>query len=205
MLERMVSLMRYISHWQRSGRGYDAVVVIAHSQGTILAVEALRFHRNVGFSGLKPLPVQNASRSDFNSFPEVHLMTMGSPLRQLYERSFPRHFGWAGTAECPPEGPNCDHLGVQQWVNVYRSGDYVGRALWQSPDDPRTYQVRDDWFGERPCRERCLGEGAHTHYWDATATDVTEYFDAVIEDAMQAAERGQPSGEGRSPGMMQKG
>jgi hypothetical protein len=197
MLERMVSLMRYISHWQRSGRGYDAVVVIAHSQGTILAVEALRFHRSVGFSGLKPLAKPNdgeLSGSAFDRFPEIHLMTMGSPLRQLYERSFPRHFEWAGTAECPPEGPQCDHLGVQQWVNVYRSGDYVGRALWQSPDDSQTYAVHADWVGDSHCRERCLGEGAHTHYWDATATDVAEYFDALIEQALGTTERGQGAG-----------
>ena len=184
MLERLVSLLCYIARWQRSGRGYDAVVFVAHSQGTVLVADALRFHHAVGFAGLT-----SARPGDTPSpgvLPPVYLMTMGSPLRQLYERAFPHHFAWAGTSEKPTTGPDCDSLGVREWTNVFRSGDYVGRALWHSPDDEATYAVLDHPEPDADqCRERCLGEGAHTHYWDGTAPDVGKDLDAIVGKALQ--------------------
>ena len=75
------------------------LVVVAHSQGTVIAVDALRGRSN----GTK-----------------VDLLTMGSPLRSLYARFFPLGFG-----ELVQEvGPN-----VKRWVNLFRADDYVGRDL----------------------------------------------------------------------------
>ena len=75
------------------------LVVMAHSQGTVIAVDALR-----GWS--------NGSRVD--------LLTMGSPLHGLYARFFPVHFGTL-VDEVRPK--------VKSWVNLYRADDYVGRTL----------------------------------------------------------------------------
>ncbi|MBK8057875.1 MAG: hypothetical protein IPK33_08355 [Gemmatimonadetes bacterium] len=178
MLSRFVSLMRYLTVWKREQRGYDAVVFVAHSQGSVLVAEALRFHAQAGFKYL----------TGKDDRPTLHLMTMGSPLRQLYERSFPHLFEWAGAAEKPDGGPQCHSLGIEQWINVYRSGDYVGRSLWRSEAAASTYDTDTRWSGtgQMPsgshvgCCERCLGAGAHTHYWDSTADDVAECLDSVL-------------------------
>jgi hypothetical protein len=130
---------------------------------------------------------------------------MGSPLRQLYGRSFPDLFAWTeGHAAVPeallgqratPErmhpGPSCRDVGVHSWVNLYRSGDYVGRALWRGDADESTYAVvagEKSWHSpehDARCRERCLGEGAHTHYWDVHAGDVAEELDERIVSALE--------------------
>ena len=61
------------------------------------------------------------------------------------------------------------------WVNLYRSGDYVGRALWaRDPDaqevfDPErvTYDLRAP--GGPRVVEECVGPGSHTGYWSEAA------------------------------------
>ena len=104
--------------------------------------------------------------------------------------------------------PDPADLGLLRWVNAYRSGDYVGRPLWRpelpdctwvhraSPGDaqsrlahaaaagePVTF-VTEDRTGSR--RELCLGAGAHTHYWDATARAVALELDRLIRDGLTA-------------------
>jgi hypothetical protein len=80
-----------------------------------------------------------------------------------------------------PTKPDPDDLGVELWSNFYRSGDYIGRALWQ-PDSERAYE-RDSSFKGRKRRERCIGTGAHTHYWDETAPEIAEELDDQIKAA----------------------
>jgi hypothetical protein len=147
---RFVSLLRYIAAQQ-----YDALVIVAHSQGTVITADVLRFIRTDAdepqLAALRVVP--------------VYFFTMGCPLRDLYARRFPRLYHWAAAPDPKP-------LGVRQWTNAYRSGDYIGRSLW--PDAPADQ-------GERV--EFCIGAGAHTHYWDKTAPMIAETLDRLIARA----------------------
>ena len=75
---------------------------------------------------------------------------------------------------------------MEQWVNAYRSGDYVGRYLWR----PDLCDYR--WDGGRELRstsatgdrvEFCIGAGAHTHYFDATAPEIGNEIAELIKRA----------------------
>ena len=108
----------------------------------------------------------------------VALYTMGSPLRQLYALRFPDLYAWV---HAESTGPEREPLGVDSWANAYRSGDYVGRALWrdakESPRDPAAHLRR----ARSPAsREACLGAGAHTHYWDDAAPQVGQQLDWLV-------------------------
>ena len=142
----------------------------------------------------------------------VTLFTMGNPVRQFMNRFFPFLYDWVNPV---PNGslrpfaaatladpapilanalPNPGELGVQHWVNAYRSGDYVGRSLWAdewygrnlngpdrgTPDEPVHIIRQVPAPGLSPREEMCIVAGAHQHYWDDTATDVAEQLNALI-------------------------
>ena len=97
-------------------------------------------------------------------------------------------------------------MGITRWVNAYRSGDYVGRALWRqsldgcdwtyrcAPPDaatrfigdtpPITYASED---AHRSRRELCIGAGAHAHYWHSTAKSIAVELDLLLTDATKLA------------------
>jgi hypothetical protein len=213
--ERYVSLLRYLASDAPEGGAYDSVVIIAHSLGALITVDLLRFleteHADddlarLGFGG--PSMPKSAKRP-------LHLFTMGAPVRQLINRFFPHRYRWvrdtpdngirpvpARSCDSPPSAaattPEPSRLGVQRWENAYRSGDYVGRAIWL-----------DEWYArnmEGPTRgkypepptiilnastrepsvlfgEMCIGVGGHTHYWDNSAPDIAERLDYLIATA----------------------
>jgi len=146
MFERTHAVLQHLGA-AAGGPTYDAVVFVAHSQGTMIVADYLRLGRHRGWLAKAALP--------------VHLMTMGSPLRQLYERCFPALYDWVGRE---PLTDRLEELQLASWTNLYRSGDYIGRALGFAP-------------GGEGMREGCIGIGAHTHYWDATAPAVAEALD----------------------------
>jgi len=148
---RYVSLLRYMVAQQ-----YDALVIVAHSQGTVITADLLHFLR--GNAG------DNPQLAELGALP-VYFFTMGCPLRDLYALRFPRLYHWA--AEPDPAA-----LGVRQWTNAYRSGDYIGRSLWP-------HEKTDD----RTRIDICIGAGAHTHYWDRTAPMIAEMLDRAIARA----------------------
>jgi hypothetical protein len=179
---RYVSLLRYVCNWKSpiDGAGYDRIVIFAHSQGTMITVDLLRFLKVEPDPDLKWL-----AESD-----RIRLFTMGCPLRQLYGLRFPHLYGWARhagnarpdsdlPADQPPDPKGL--LSVDEWVNAYRSGDYVGRNLWRSEKDADVYDLRavvED--PQKTRREFCVGGGAHIHYWDKTAADIVEELDRLI-------------------------
>jgi len=88
---------------------YDRVVIVSHSQGTLIAADLLRMTRD--------------SRMERKT-PTVDLVTMGSPLANLYHRLLPGSFAWVERAVA-----NRSELGVGSWANFYGGGDAVGRTV----------------------------------------------------------------------------
>jgi hypothetical protein len=182
IMERYVSMMRFLSRWRPhaapGSRGYDAIVVVAHSQGTVISADFFRYLEHVRQCGREPgLARLGAKEPEGGEAPlPVYLFTMGSPLRQLYAQRFPYLYAWSAVPD-----PGC-LFGVRDWVNVYRTGDYVGRSLWSDHEGqyvPGTVLVNEDRR-----REYTIGAGAHTHYWDGTAAAVGMELDRLIRRAV---------------------
>ena len=198
---RYASLLRYLCKWRDpvDGRGYGAIILVAHSQGTVITADLLRFLRRQD-------PPDGALAPLGGDMP-LYLLTVGCPLRQLYGWRFPHLYQWAFHEDQP--GPNLGavtwpipadqkpvpaDLGLTLWVNAYRSGDYVGRYLW------RLSKWQYLWEPSLPSREimgkscvreeLCIGAGAHTRYFSEKL--VGEYLDQLIEAACQYAEKNGP-------------
>ena len=185
---RYASLLRYLCAWRdpRDGRPYDAIVIVAHSLGTVISADLLRFLKanpdpalarifdQGKLSGAPPLP--------------VYMLTMGSPLRQLFHWRFPHLYGWLGQSLAAlGERPWPAELNLAGWINVYRSGDYVGRHLWQDEIshpvwEPTTLDApnyeQNTAGGARS--EQCFGAGAHSFYYDQTADLVGAVVDQLV-------------------------
>jgi hypothetical protein len=166
ILSRYLALLKHLKQ-----RGYERVVIVAHSQGTVITADLLRLLKT----------------SNWEHQLNIRLFTLGSPLRQLYAERFPDLYGWV-TEHGGPE-PSQLH-GVTYWLNGYRSGDYVGRALWEdliessrfaAGPSPTTF-VSADLNNKKLFNEFCVGAGAHTHYFDYTAPDVATAIDLLIAD-----------------------
>jgi hypothetical protein len=207
IVERYVSLLRYIARYRGpDGRGYDSVVIVAHSLGSLISADLLRFLKTEGDPALAALGLDGRQITNHGGIP-IKLLTMGSPIRQLLNRFFPYLYDWVRDEPdnglrplphpvlnpSPTIGPGAlpdpTELGLAKWANVYRSGDYVGRSLWLDEWYYRTDSTTGN--GEYPQdihiassdsrSEACIGAGAHTRYWDDTAPDVADLLNALIE------------------------
>ncbi len=162
--------------WHLRERGYTRIVVVSHSQGTVISADLLRYLQRD-----RRLP---ALLGDV----PVSLVTVGSPLRELYAQRFPLLYTWIGAAAAFADAtPTVDELGVAHWVNAYRAGDYVGRALWTRPDDPQAYAVAATAADGAVAAQRaagrtefCLGAGAHTHYFSNDAVALAAEIDRLV-------------------------
>jgi hypothetical protein len=211
---RYVSVLRHIVAWREdpadAETGYQALVIIAHSQGTVITADLLRYLQAKKQAADKNGQVYDPELGDLGSknFP-IYLFTMGCPLRQLYGLRFPYLYGWArgtpksASAYTPQDiekdaKPDPSTLGIAQWVNAFRSGDYVGRNLWRADDSSYRWNQlgkSDDWdppagkpdmISSDPDHTRiefCIGPGAHTHYWDHTAALIAQTLDRLINAA----------------------
>ena len=121
-----------------AAQGYDRVVIVAHSQGTVISAELLRFLASRGqrapTAGDEPvLGNRNRTGNDIDAaptLPPVSLLTVGCPLRQLYAARFPGLYAWVLANHGHRFGPRAADIGVARWMNAFCSGDYVGRWLW---------------------------------------------------------------------------
>ena len=148
MLRRYRALLREVAAGGVDRVPYDGLVITAHSQGTVLSAATL-----FGDAFRAP-PAEPLDRAEpaIALPPRVSLVTFGSPLRQLYGERFPGQYDWVRARLDAPEGfaPLTDH-----WVNLYRSGDYVGRTLWApDPDAPRC-GIPTASRSRRRCRAAC--------------------------------------------------
>jgi hypothetical protein len=186
---RYASLLRYVCNWKDpiDGGRYDAVIIVSHSQGTVITADLLRFlhHEASLCGGMKAYDPELARLDHTRGGMPVTLFTMGSPLRALYGRRFPRLYAWAHHADgLRPRLPDPDALGLAGWVNAYRSGDYIGRYLWRDAHCPDNWQVFPVTTVNSPTsREFCIGAGGHTHYWDVTAPAIAYQLDDLIAHA----------------------
>jgi hypothetical protein len=170
---RYASLLAYLRD-----RGYARIVVVAHSQGTVMSADLLRY-----------LHVQRRLSSVVGDIP-IALVTVGSPLRDLYAAHFPLLYRWirSSAAGFATAAPSAADIGAVEWVNACRSGDYVGRFLWAPPGQGYRIArvgadgtVEADRAGDRT--EFCLGAGAHTHYFSNDAVALAVEIDRLIENA----------------------
>ena len=190
-----------------SARNYSRIVVVAHSQGTVISAELLRFLASRDAQAPGP---DDRPRLDGVVVPEIRMLTLGCPLRQLYAARFPTLYRWVIARRGSVTGPRAHDVGVARWVNAFCSGDYVGRWLWSdSPApagevDPVGHPMIDnvdrttsfgreyayDGFDPMPPvvapfhsdkeLEVCLGFGAHTHYFEPDQADVAWLIDTLV-------------------------
>lgn len=122
------------------------LTIIAHSQGTMIAVDTLWFS-----SLFRLLEREKGDR-------KVYLMTMGSPVTHLYQHYFPWRYG----PLFPKDQPDVDYLqpwgeglrrNVDVWTNLFRVNDFVGRQIEGAPN-----------FPENVCFPQGSG-GGHSGYW----------------------------------------
>jgi hypothetical protein len=169
---RYASLLSHL----REG-GYARMVIVSHSQGTVISADLLRF-----------LHVQRRLQDVVGAIP-VALVTVGSPLRDLYAERFPLLYEWMGSnkGDFATAAPSASDIGAVEWVNACRSGDYVGRFIWTPPGDATRFRialvgsdgkVEAQRAGDRT--EFCLGAGGHTHYFSNDAVALAVEIDRLI-------------------------
>ncbi|HET7795454.1 MAG TPA: hypothetical protein VFL64_18860, partial [Rhizobacter sp.] len=171
IFERYIAVLEHVL-----AQGYERIVIVAHSQGTVITADLLRYlqrrHRLLPADGsddrLVQLGVQLGAKN-------IRLLTAGSPLRQLYALRFPCQYSWVLDGHDLNSGPEPRRdLNVASWVNVWGAGDYVGRWLWSPARDtvlpalsvdPQAYEGTP--VQQTPhYRDVCLGADAHTHYFE---------------------------------------
>jgi hypothetical protein len=172
---RYASLLAYLRD-----SGYARIVIIAHSQGAVISADLLRY-----------LHAQGRLQGIAGALP-VALVTVGSPLRDLYAERFPLLYQWMGSREAgfADAAPAAADLGVTEWVNACRSGDYVGRFLWTPDQDAARFGVArvgpDGRVEARRAADRtefCLGAGGHTHYFSNDAVALAVEIERVVAGA----------------------
>ena len=104
-----IRLKRILTHYRDRLTQQTDLVLMAHSQGTMIAIEVLN---DPELSWLK------------NRFESITLVTMGSPMSNLYQHYFSHLYP-------PLENEQWDELRqrVDRWENFYRVDDYVGREI----------------------------------------------------------------------------
>ncbi len=172
IFSRYASLLRYLAD-----RGYERIVIVSHSQGTVISADLLRY-----------LHVQGRFQETTGGVP-VSLVTVGSPLRDLYAERFPLLYRWMGSdaGGFATAAPSAADIGAVEWVNACRSGDYVGRFIWTPPTDEDRYRIglvgADGKIIASRAEDRtefCLGAGAHTHYFSNDAVALAVEIDRLV-------------------------
>ena len=157
-------------------RGYTRVVIVSHSQGTVISADLLRY---LGVT---------RRLDEFARQTPLSLVTVGSPLRDLYAAMFPFLYRWMGPqptsfADSAPE-PGEVHVG--QWVNAYRAGDYVGARsglAGRNGNVPRCNRFgrwRSARVHQRSSYRVLSGAGAHTHYFNNDAIALAVAIDRLV-------------------------
>ena len=130
------------------------VVIVAHSQGTVIAMEVIAQH---GADWLRRMPVGAT----------LKLVTMGSPYSHLYHSYFPSAF--PDVAARPALARRAagqsldDGKCLSEWVNIFRIDDFVGTHIATGPGGG-TQDDGADWP-----EEVAVKPNGHSNYWTDTA------------------------------------
>jgi len=206
IFSRFAALLEHVA-----AQGYERIVIVSHSQGTVISTELLRYLR---YRAARAPGDGDAAAALWRSLaPRLHLLTAGCPLRQLYASRFPTLYRWVVAPHHAGIGPSAAEAGVQRWVNAYTTGDYVGRWLWsRAPRDAGEVsdtmidaRARDGDVYEGPAQppdldtlmgdaaecDVCLGAGAHTHYFEPDQRCMAGLIDQLVATPWpRAAQRG---------------
>ncbi|HWK53081.1 MAG TPA: hypothetical protein VNR18_01825, partial [Hyphomicrobiales bacterium] len=173
IFSRYASLLAYLRE-----AGYARIILVSHSQGTVISAELLHY-----------LHVQGRLQEVAGSAP-LALVTVGSPLRDLYAKRFPLLYEWMGqpVTEFADARPAASELGLREWVNACRSGDYVGRFIWSDAGNTASFRIAVEdaanglvsatRAGDRS--EFCLGAGGHTHYFSNDAVALGREIERLV-------------------------
>jgi hypothetical protein len=113
------------------------LLVITHSQGSIIALEELRKRR---------------WRGTFDGLQSSGILTFGCPFTHLYQHYLPFLYGDVTQGRWEMLRNN-----IEFWLNIYRSDDYVGTYIDSSdPNWPTNIRLPPG-----------KGLNGHTRYWDA--------------------------------------
>ena len=180
-----------------SRRDYDAIVLVAHSQGSALSAAVLmgdRYRRepeallaSAGY-GVTPAPRPPA--------PLTGLLTFGCPLRLLYDQRLPTEYEglWGRAGHGGPTTEQRMRALTMGWVNVYRARDYIGRSVFIDPQEDaalvqgRIHAPDQEMPPGRDFLDVCLrGTKSHTGYWGDR--EHTAWIDYMVRRAL-----GEPRG-----------
>lgn len=130
-----------LAHYRDEIENRADLTIISHSQGTMIAIEALNDPELIWLK---------------NSFKSITLVTMGSPFTHLYQHYF-HHF-------YPPLDhhhwkPICDR--IDRWINVYRADDFVGTHI----DFPTNKTVPAPGLSRGSFSNFKVGMRGHMNYW----------------------------------------
>lgn len=171
-------IRRFRALLRRLEDDYDEIVILAHSQGTMLTIATLfgdarrRDAEAAGDDrGVRPWSAAVGESRLTTTLRGV--MTFGSPFRQTYEARLPGQYDWLDPAGSPDLRERLRPFSFT-WVNAYRARDFIGRAIFQEPLDPATAvegEGRAWTLPADPSRIRlvdvCLrGPGSHMGYWN---------------------------------------
>jgi len=140
---------------------FDSLIFVAHSHGSAVVYDYVKG----GAPGLERLGCGKPS-----------LVTLGSPIGDLYQRYFREYSGFLS-----PVAEFRDRL--RHWTNLYRVDDYVGGRI------PVTVAARVENIA--------LKRGGHMDYWREPR--VVEAVDAMIKRHLDAPQT--PSGDGQGRGI----
>jgi hypothetical protein len=177
--------------------GYDGIIFAAHSQGTVYTAATL-FGDDRRRPTIYPLASSGEPRAydGLRATPKVSFLSFGSPIRQTYDRFFPEQYGSWYSGGSTANGETFLPLN-DTWLNLYRPGDYVGRAVNRDAFAPESNEPdahaavaavpQRDGEGEPTGTELQLIEacinlpGAHTKYWGSD--HVAAHLNFLIERA----------------------
>lgn len=198
IVARYVAVLKHVA-----AQDYERIVLVAHSQGSVITADLLRYMKERAANAAAERRNDDLATLWNGISDKVMLVTAGCPLRQLYAARFPEMYDWVLHDRDGTTGPIAADVGVRLWVNVYTSGDYVGRWLWSRPARPGEYptsqidEIRgretyapsnvdaSSWrtlMGEGTERDISIGAGAHTHYFALDQAVVASIVDALVAE-----------------------
>jgi hypothetical protein len=170
-----------LRHLRDQDGGYDAIVIAAHSQGSMLSLATLLGDRNRQKSeGDRRGAWGVASWRGEPPAKRMAVLSFGCPARQTYGARFPGDYDrlWAPGTQLRP-------INVV-WTNVYRARDYLGKAVFHDPFEERFITPRTVFRLTMAQgvvrRDVCLpGLGSHTGYF--SDPELARWLDLTIRQA----------------------